>query len=378
MFAQTAARSPTTSSAKASGARELLSTSMQNMRAERGAEGEAVASATEAQEDEGVQSASSCIAWDFDSLPLFPPQGPRPLAAPRGAIQPELEIGAVADPLEREADRVAEAVMGAGSNRAEGPKAPEKAPPSTAVEATDLIDYVALMRCAEQALGLSNREMLTMFRQLYYGSQAWTAPEGRNPVWDDVVQFPSANVGDPRLGLGMPLFDSLQASQEVGGVDVGHMGGRPARLWDRRRRQTRIAATSLGRSRSSFICASARRIRICRAISTLSHYGLKGSASLAAGACRSRLPRRPERFRTCSTVFTMTPRLPWAKRTPAMRAASSTRSAPRLTLPASRSRTAPRSWDRCRRAWAALPRRFTSRSKGAALRTLRIQERQGK
>lgn len=93
-------------------------------------------------------------------------------------------------------------------------------PPTQAVKAADLVDYVALMECAETKMGLSPREMLTLFRQLYYGSQAWS--KSINPHWDEVVTCPT-NVGDPKPKLGQALFDSLRASQEVGGVDVGHV-----------------------------------------------------------------------------------------------------------------------------------------------------------
>src|SRR5664279_3288066 len=57
-------------------------------------------------------------SWDFSKIPIFPPtQANRQkqrlpvTAALQGIIQPKLEIGAVNDPLEREADRVAEQVM---------------------------------------------------------------------------------------------------------------------------------------------------------------------------------------------------------------------------------------------------------------------------
>ena len=54
------------------------------------------------------------IAWDFGKIPLFPPdqasrsQASYPLP---GIIQPKLTVGAVNDPLEHEADRVADQVM---------------------------------------------------------------------------------------------------------------------------------------------------------------------------------------------------------------------------------------------------------------------------
>jgi Domain of unknown function (DUF4157) len=50
-------------------------------------------------------------AWDFAALPIFSPEPPRGLVAPARILQPKLEIGAVDDPLEREADTVADRVM---------------------------------------------------------------------------------------------------------------------------------------------------------------------------------------------------------------------------------------------------------------------------
>jgi len=59
------------------------------------------------------------VSWDFSRIPIFPPDGApstqsRPLfnlLPVRGVLQPKLAIGEVNDPLEREADRVAEQVM---------------------------------------------------------------------------------------------------------------------------------------------------------------------------------------------------------------------------------------------------------------------------
>jgi hypothetical protein len=56
-------------------------------------------------------SSSFRPAWDFTALPLLSPDGGSFSAAPPGAIQTKLEIGALDDPLEREADRVADKVM---------------------------------------------------------------------------------------------------------------------------------------------------------------------------------------------------------------------------------------------------------------------------
>jgi hypothetical protein len=49
--------------------------------------------------------------WNFAALPIFPAETTRGLAAPARVLQPRLEIGAVDDPLEREADAVADRVM---------------------------------------------------------------------------------------------------------------------------------------------------------------------------------------------------------------------------------------------------------------------------
>jgi Domain of unknown function (DUF4157) len=54
------------------------------------------------------------IAWDFGKIPLFPPDQTsrsQPLYPLPGIIQPKLTVGAVNDPLEHEADRVADQVM---------------------------------------------------------------------------------------------------------------------------------------------------------------------------------------------------------------------------------------------------------------------------
>lgn len=55
---------------------------------------------------EGARSAS----WDFSKIPLFAPDRPSGPEAPRPFIQPKLMIGRVNDPLEHEADRVADQV----------------------------------------------------------------------------------------------------------------------------------------------------------------------------------------------------------------------------------------------------------------------------
>jgi hypothetical protein len=66
-----------------------------------------------------AQKAARGVSWDFSKIPLLPPermggfQPPSPFPAPRlsGPIQAKLKVGAVNDPLEHEADRVADQVM---------------------------------------------------------------------------------------------------------------------------------------------------------------------------------------------------------------------------------------------------------------------------
>jgi len=48
-------------------------------------------------------------SWDFNEVPIFPPSQESSSALPR--LRPKLDVGAVNDPLEREADRIADQVM---------------------------------------------------------------------------------------------------------------------------------------------------------------------------------------------------------------------------------------------------------------------------
>lgn len=69
--------------------------------------------------DPATEWATRGVSWDFSKIPLFPPDRPaqaqaRPLlrALPMPAVlQPKLTIGDIHDPLELEADRVADRVM---------------------------------------------------------------------------------------------------------------------------------------------------------------------------------------------------------------------------------------------------------------------------
>ncbi|MGH6847722.1 MAG: DUF4157 domain-containing protein [Methylocella sp.] len=65
----------------------------------------------------GLKNGPPVFTWDFSKIPLFPPvqtggfQPPPGFSAPRLRIQAKLKVGAVNDPLEQEADRVADQVM---------------------------------------------------------------------------------------------------------------------------------------------------------------------------------------------------------------------------------------------------------------------------
>ena len=98
--------------------------------------------------------------------------------------------------------------------------------------ASDLDQYFFLVRCLEKRLGLTKApdapKVLSVLRQIYYGSASWTLPAGRNPIWDDVVTVrPWAPGTDPGPMIGQKLFKSLQASQTIKhngkNIDLGHL-----------------------------------------------------------------------------------------------------------------------------------------------------------
>lgn len=60
------------------------------------------------------QGSAPAISWDFGKIPLFPPKRSTPplmAAPPRHTIQPKLSVGPADDPLEHEADRIADQIM---------------------------------------------------------------------------------------------------------------------------------------------------------------------------------------------------------------------------------------------------------------------------
>jgi hypothetical protein len=60
------------------------------------------------------RGSTPAISWDFGKIPLFPPERSTPplmAAPPRHTIQPKLSVGPADDPLEHEADRIADQTM---------------------------------------------------------------------------------------------------------------------------------------------------------------------------------------------------------------------------------------------------------------------------
>jgi hypothetical protein len=92
--------------------------------------------------------------------------------------------------------------------------------PPTSI-ATSLADYINLILCVEHtAKGLSPREILSLIRQIYYGTESWS--KTRTSFWGDVIPC-GISFSHPFHILGGPLLVNLRDSQVVGGVDMGHV-----------------------------------------------------------------------------------------------------------------------------------------------------------
>lgn len=98
--------------------------------------------------------------------------------------------------------------------------------------AADLDQYIFLVRCVEKRIGRTTPAdapvVLSLLRQIYYGSPGWSLPSGHNPVWDDVVTAQPWSPGtDPGPMLGKKLFEALRASQTIQQngkpIDLGHL-----------------------------------------------------------------------------------------------------------------------------------------------------------
>jgi hypothetical protein len=89
--------------------------------------------------------------------------------------------------------------------------------------ATTMAEYIQLVRALETSFaGNPPRDLLAMLRQVYYG-RPWSV--STTTQWSDVLPD-SPQTADPRGQLGTgpgSLFNALQQSQEVAGVDIGHV-----------------------------------------------------------------------------------------------------------------------------------------------------------
>jgi hypothetical protein len=92
--------------------------------------------------------------------------------------------------------------------------------------ATNIDQYMFLVRCAERRLSLTTAAnastMVSALRQIYYGNATWSSSS--NPVWNMVITDRPWSAGnDPANQLGIHLFAALRDSQVVAGHDMGHL-----------------------------------------------------------------------------------------------------------------------------------------------------------
>ncbi len=93
-------------------------------------------------------------------------------------------------------------------------------PPPKDFQAGSLSDYIDLIKCVESSISLNNRQVLALFRQMYYGKD-WSATSTTS-LWDNVITC-NVNPGDPRKLLHSDLFEALQKNVDVQGADIGHV-----------------------------------------------------------------------------------------------------------------------------------------------------------
>ncbi|MDB5250075.1 MAG: outer membrane protein OmpA [Segetibacter sp.] len=92
--------------------------------------------------------------------------------------------------------------------------------------AANLDQYIFMVTCVQNRLHLTasadTRRLISVLRQIYYGNAPWSG--SRNSVWNNVITDRPWNAGtDPSSLLGSHLFNALQTSQVVEGVDIGHL-----------------------------------------------------------------------------------------------------------------------------------------------------------
>lgn len=94
-------------------------------------------------------------------------------------------------------------------------------PPKSLITTETLSEYIDLVKCAEQITKYDSRTMLSLLRQLYYGSNSWSATI--NSFWDQVIPCKVSFSKSPMAEFDSNLFNSLQRNQIVEGKDIGHV-----------------------------------------------------------------------------------------------------------------------------------------------------------
>jgi len=103
---------------------------------------------------------------------------------------------------------------------------PGQDPCDMLAQAHNLDEYLFLVRCLETRLHLTaaadTSTAISVLRQIYYGSAAWSGSQ--TGIWNFVIPDQPWSPGtDPTSALHPPLMTALQASQVVEGTDIGHI-----------------------------------------------------------------------------------------------------------------------------------------------------------
>ncbi len=131
------------------------------------------------------RGATSAMTWDFAKIPLFPPERstPPPIAAPQPhTTQPKLAVGQIDDPLEHEADRVADEIMQKSATKLSVSASPVRVSRKCAAcEEDESVQALRTKRAgppiaADEGLGAVPDVLRSPGRPLDPASQAYFAP----------------------------------------------------------------------------------------------------------------------------------------------------------------------------------------------------------
>jgi hypothetical protein len=95
-------------------------------------------------------------------------------------------------------------------------------------KAANIDEYLFLVRTVERKLSLTTPadapKVLSLLRQIYYGTATWSDPAKSNPQWDAVItQRPWSPGTDPTPQLGASLVKALRESDTPEAGDLGHV-----------------------------------------------------------------------------------------------------------------------------------------------------------